>query len=745
MPLQSQKNDPILDIMNPSNSVPETQTGHQPGKLENSSQMVAQKTPKKPVGLKRAYVPPVFVVILFSVFGYFYFFGENHAPYRNLKAYLGQTLDRYIGPTSETSAPKPGETAIKQSNIAGAQVQALNLKTQNTSNENQSAQLISNNEGLRATLEELKGAKERVVELEREVAMIDTMLSQSQLKIARLSKELKLENHKEEVLGSELSSKVDLIAELQEKLEDSQSNALKAETKIENSNKKINKLKENLLNLKKEKASTETQFGQLKASYAGLSADIQELKGAKDRVAELESAAAVREQTLTLTKPQVADLTAALEQEKKAREQLRNELSTKADRLAELEQKLTAALTRRAELENDVKIGNSKVAEFQQKLQTSQTDQQVLQAAIEKREKEIAVLQNQLKGPEAQPAPTVSSTVSEIADLKDQLLDLKAQKTAADARLSELKSSNDMLATDLEEFKGLKELVSALEGELAARDQVISSSEQQLSHLANELDQEKKSGERLRSELSSKAALTAELQEKFETSQTKALDFETQIKNNEVKIKTLQDKLLEFKAEKANFDSQLGQLKSRNAGLSSDLKESKGVKERVAELESAVAMREQTLGQSEQKIKDLTVALEQEKKGREQLKNELSTKADGMTELEHKLAAALSSRAELENEFKLGKSKIVKFQQQLQTSQTNQQMLQATIEKSQKEIVALQNQLKGFEAQQIPVKPLPGVAELPKKTAPPRDVVKDQGLPPNPSHIIDWVLKKKAK
>ncbi len=248
------------------------------------------------------------------------------------------------------------------------------------------------------------------------------------LNVAKLSKKLKQENHKGEVLSSELSSKVDLIAELQEKLENSQTNALKAETKIENSNKKINALQENLLNLKKEKASTETQFGQLKASYAGLNADIQELKGAKDRVAELERATAVRAQTLTQTEQQVEDLTAALEQEKKGGEQLRNELSTKADRVAELEQKLTAALTRRAELENDVKIGNSKVAEFQQKLQASQTDQQVLQAAIDKREKEIAVLQNQLKGFEAQqipvePSPGVAEMPKKTAPPRDVVKD----------------------------------------------------------------------------------------------------------------------------------------------------------------------------------------------------------------------------------------------------------------------------------------------------------------------------------
>ena len=133
------------------------------------------------------------------------------------------------------------------------------------------------------------------------------------------------------------------------------------------------------------------------------------------------------------------------------------------------------------------------------------------------------------------------------------------------------------------------------------------------------------------------------------------------------------------------------------------------------------------------------------KKVREQLEKELSSKADRMTELENKLTAALSSRAALENDVELGKSKIAKFQQQLQTSQANQQMLRATIAKSEKEIVELQNQLKGFEAQQTTAEPSTGVAKMPKKTTPPKDVFKDQGVPPNPSHIIDWVIKKKAK
>ena len=104
-----------------------------------------------------------------------------------------------------------------------------------------------------------------------------------------------------------------------------------------------------------------------------------------------------------------------------------------------------------------------------------------------------------------------------------------------------------------------------------------------------------------------------------------------------------------------------------------------GAKKRVAELESAVAKHEQTLNQSKQQVTDLTVALEQGKKGQEQLRSELTSKADQVAELEQKLEAALSGRAESEN----------------------------IIEKSNSEKAALEGQLLELKAE---VQPLPKVS-----------------------------------
>jgi chromosome segregation ATPase len=462
LPPRPPKENSVVDPGDPSKSIPETQAGYQPGQVENSYQIVTQNAQKKPVGHKRAYILPTFAVILLSIFGYLYFLGDNHAPYRNLKAYLGQAYDRYIGPKSETSSQEPDEATIQQSSIVVAEVQALDLKTRNTSIEDQLAQLKSHNEELRAVVEELKGAKERVVELEREVPMIDAMLSQSQQKLAKLGKELNQEKQSKELLSSELSSKVNLIAELREKLEDSQSNALKAETKIENSTKKINELQENLLALKTEKASAETQLAQLRASYKGLSADIQQLEGAKKRVAELESAVAMREQTLTQSKQKVTDLTVALEQEKKGGEQLRAELSTKTNQAAALEQKLEAALSSRTELEKAIETSNG-----------------------------------------------------ENAALEGQLLELKTQIASYESQLSELKSRNETLAADLAGLKGAKERVTELEGVVAMREQTLSQSEQKVTDLTSALEQEKKDRERLGTELSRQADQVTALEQKL--------------------------------------------------------------------------------------------------------------------------------------------------------------------------------------------------------------------------------------
>ena len=83
------------------------------------------------------------------------------------------------------------------------------------------------------------------------------------------------------------------------------------------------------------------------------------------------------------------------------------------------------------------------------------------------------------------------------------------------------------------------------------------------------------------------------------------------------------------------------------------------------------ASREQSLSEAAQKIRELTNALDQEKKGQDLLRAELSTNAGQVTE----------------------------FQQKLESSQSNAIKFQEEIEQYKKDIAALQVQLSDLQDQ----------------------------------------------
>ncbi len=182
-------------------------------------------------------------------------------------------------------------------------------------------------------------------------------------------------------------------------------------------------------------------------------------------------------------------------------------------------------------------------------------------------------------------------------------------------------------------------------------------------------------------------------------------------------IEVLHGQLMDLKAQKTSSDTQLEQMKSRNEALTSDLTELIRAKERVALLEGEEAMKDQALSRSEQKLSQLAKELDQEKKSRELLRSEISKKAD--------LVSA--------------------FQQKLQTSQANQQELEETLNQSKKEIAALQNQIGEIQAQPSPTKPAPIIVEMKETSTLKSEAYGKQVESPNPTAVIDWVLKKKAK
>jgi chromosome segregation ATPase len=381
---KQQNEDAIEDLRASAKLILEPEKGIEPASSADSFQKIAKKAPSTPTGFKPAYVTAMSVVFLLSIFGYLYFFGENHAPYRNIKTFLGKAFDRYTGSKLETSSQKSDETATPQSNIAGTQVQALDVIAQKTLIENQLGQVKSRNEELTAELAELKGAKERIAELEEVAARREQTLSQAEQKLATLAAELDREKTSKETLNSERSMEAGVVAELQEKLEAALSSRAELENDVEKSKKEIAALQKQLLDVNAQKDAPENQLEQKRSSYEELTVDSQELKGLKERVAALEGDLATKDQTLSRSEQRISHLVKELDQEKQKRELLSSELSLKIDL----------------------------VTEFQQKLKAFQINQQELEKTIKKSAKKNAKLQNQLRKLEAQKDPTESSSVT---------------------------------------------------------------------------------------------------------------------------------------------------------------------------------------------------------------------------------------------------------------------------------------------------------------------------------------------
>ena len=528
--LPTQQKEAVAEYVKAS-SIPtkETKKRFHPDTLEDPPQILAKDVPPKPSRFKLTYVTSISIVFLLSFVGYLYFYGDNHAPYRNFKTSLGQTFGRYIGSNLETSSQKPDEIATQQSNIAGTETQALDFAAQKASFENQIDQLKSRNEALATDLAELNGAKDRIAELKGVAASREQALFEAAQKITELTNALDQEKKGQDLLRAELSTNADQVAEVQQKLESSQSNAIKFQEEIERYKKDIAALQGQLSDLHTQKTSADTQLDQLKSrnealtaeladlkgakervaeleqlrsSYEELSADIQELRGVEERVAALQAELATKDQVLSQAEQKVADLASALDQEKTSRENFDSERSLNADRVAELQEKLDAALSSRTALEKDVETSS----------------------------KEIAVLQ-------------------------EQLLDVSAQKDAYENQLEQQKSSYEELSADIQQLRTVEERLTALEGKLTTKDQALSQSEQKVTELTSALDREKKSGELLSSELSQKNNLIIEFQQKLQTSETNQQALEKTIIKSIKEIAALQSEIEKGKAQEAPTES----------------------------------------------------------------------------------------------------------------------------------------------------------------------------------------------
>ena len=219
---------------------------------------IASKTRRKPIRRKMTYLAPVVLIVLAGVFGYFYYFGGYNTSATNIKSVLAKVRSLFESSNTETAFQKRNEITKHRGDITQAQVRQFDPGGLKAGEEIQPGQLKTINEELGAALKELKSTKARLTALESELAKQEQANLQSEQKLNELTKALELEKKNRDLLQAELASQDRLAAEVQEKLEISETNVFKLENQIEKSEEEIKALQNELVSLINQQAASES-------------------------------------------------------------------------------------------------------------------------------------------------------------------------------------------------------------------------------------------------------------------------------------------------------------------------------------------------------------------------------------------------------------------------------------------------------------------------------------------------------
>lgn len=182
-------------------------------------------------------------------------------------------------------------------------------------------------------------------------------------------------------------------------------------------------------------------------------------------------------------------------------------------------------------------------------------------------------------------------------------------------------------------------------------------------------------------------------------------------------IGQLQGQMLELRRQKDDTETRLRELQTRFAAVEKDQQELKVSKARVAEFENAMALKDKDLSATDQRFKELEKALAQEKTAKDQMGVELSSRQAAVADLQARLEAARSAQLKLETD----------------------------IQNTQGENARLQSQIQEVKAQKPALPPAPAPARAPATRQPPPVPSDTAGAAPDPTGVIDFVIKRKSQ
>ena len=558
----------------------------------------------KPLTVKGVSVAPISLIILLSVFGYFYFSnGDDGQPLIKTQTHSEQVSGRQTILQTDASFKTP-------SGLKGTAT-AAEIKKHGGSGDRQPGIAVPSNED-RTRAPEIARIQDQLRFLLQQLQTVFEATTQLEQNLKALEKDLNLEKGSKGKLSAEATSKESVIQALQKNIEASKSQQLALEEEVKKTKSDNAQLQGQLADLKTQKAASETQLGQQQTKYNAVAADLNELKAAKKRLGELESETAAKDQKL-----------AQLEQNLKA-----------------LEKDLTLEKGSKGKLSAEATSKESELQELRKTLETSKSQQLALTEEVKK----VKIDNAQLQG---------------------QLADLKSLKAAAESQLGQQQTKYNAVAADLNELKAAKKRLGELESETAAKDQKLAAREQNLKALEKDLNLEKGSKGKLSAEATSKDLELQELRKTLETSRSQQLALTEEVKKVKSDNAQLQGQLADLKSLKAAAESQLGQQQTKYNAVAADLNELKAAKKRLGELESETAAKDQKLAAREQNLKALEKDLNLEKGSKGKLSAEATSKDLELQELRKTLETSKSQQLALTEEVKKVKSDNAQLQGQL--------------------------------------------------------------------------------
>ena len=328
-----------------------------------------------------------------------------------------------------------------------------------------------------------------------------------------------------------------------------------------------------------------------------------------------------------------------------------------------------------------------------------------------------------LKESEKNRQPKKNSNLTLYAELADKT----AQNPDHQKELEAAWAERDALAAQLEEitsqnsdYQNELETVRSERDALAAQLEELEEQASQNSDYQDELESARAERDALAAQLEELEEHTAQIsdyQDELETARAEREAIEAQLQKSRQETDLLKAQLKELGTQKTSSESRIDELQTAYNALLADFEELNNTKEQVADIKNALTVKDRLLTQSEQRQQELENKLAQEKDSKEKLGSELSMQAARVEDLQNKLESARADLSALKDEIDTSVKKNAQLQAQVQK-------LKAKTPESPDKPAAMDSQKK-----------FPSETKLPETRT----------EAPNPTDIIDWVLKKKSE